>query len=136
MVYRVIVTPSELLVKLQTLKASRDPLFIYFVANRPANNERWCADCRSADPMIDEALHSAPASATLLEVQITRPEWKESPGPAHFLRRPPFKVTSVPTVMQFDPAAQACTKRFVDGECEQIEALAAMFMGSNFDSAM
>jgi len=136
MVYRVVVTPSELLVKLQTLKGSRDPLFLYFVSDRLKNNERWCPDCRSADPMIDEALQSAPASATLLEVQVTRPEWKESPGPAHFLRQPPFKVTSVPTVMQFDPATQKPTKRFVDGECEQIEALAAMFMGSNFDSAM
>ena len=134
MVHRVVLPSGDLAVKLQTLRSSPDPLFIYFTADKSGKDgERWCPDCRSADPVIEEALLSAPASATLLEVRVSRPEWKESPGPAHFLRRDPFRVTSVPTVAQFDAAQGKIIRRFVDGECEQLESLVDMFMGAHFE---
>jgi len=115
------------------VKASSQPCFVLFAAERSApNNERWCPDCTSADPIIDEALQSAPAGATLLEVLITKPEWKNDKN--HFLRKPPLSVSGIPTLAVYDLAQQKISQRFVEGECEQLEALQAVFMGSNFDS--
>jgi thiol-disulfide isomerase/thioredoxin len=133
MVHRVVLKPAELATRLAILKRSADPVFIYFTADRPEpGGERWCPDCRSAQPVIDEAAQAAPASATLLEVEIDRPSWKNDKD--SFLRKPPYSVSSIPCVAVWDGASQSVVQRFTEGEAEQLEALQAAFMGSNFEA--
>ena len=115
------------LARFSALRNSRDPVFILFTSTRsPATGERWCPDCASSDAVIEEAFSSsAPASATLLTVEIERSRWKEDPGKAHAFRQDPFLVRSIPTIVEWDGANQRVARRVQD--CEQMELLADLF---------
>src|SRR4051812_27020765 len=113
MVYKVILTESQLLPKLATLKGATTPVYLLFTATLDGDNaQRWCPDCRSADPILQEAFESLPASATLLELQIPRESWKVSPGPKHPFRSPPFSLRGIPTLCRWNAVDEKVVKRF------------------------
>ena len=130
MVYWHILTESQLIPKLGLFKASPSggPIYLLFTATKDGDKgQRWCPDCRSADPVLMEAFQSLPASATILDVQITKQSWKVDPGPNHSFRQPPFSVRGIPTLCLWDPVKEKVQRRFTESECEQIENLLELF---------
>lgn len=128
MVHREEVTPEKLNVKLASMRGSRDPIYIYFTASMDATGSRWCPDCSSADPVLEEAFQCLVASATILEVPVSRESWKGPEGPNHPLRQPPYGVRGVPTLALWDALDEKVRKRFTEHECEQLEQLQATMM--------
>ena len=129
MVYRYILTESQLGPKLATLKGSTSPVYLLFIAAKTGENgQRWCGDCRSAEPVLEEAFDSLPASATLLEVEILRDSWKVDPGPKHPFRSPPFAVKGIPSLLLWNAVTDKVEKRFTENECEQLENLQQLFL--------
>ena len=126
MVYRLILNESQLGLKLASLKGSTSPVYLYFTTTI-VDGKRWCPDCRSAEPILEEAFGSLPASATILEIQVPRESWKVQPGPNHPFRKPPFNVRGLPTLSLWNATTEKVEKSFTEGECEQLENLLEVF---------
>jgi hypothetical protein len=124
MVYRFALTEAQFMAKLASLKGSRDPIYLLFMATRDETTGlRWCPDCRNAEPVLEEAFQSLPASATILEVLIPRESWKGPNGPKHPYRSAPFGVRGIPTLCLWNAVNEKVERKFTEGECEQIENL-------------
>lgn len=95
--------------------------------NRKENGERWCPDCEAADPVLEEAFTSAPASVLLLTVEVTREEWKTSPGPEHPLRKAPYSVSGIPTMLEWDATNDKALRRFGESDLLQLESVSEFF---------
>ena len=54
----------QLATKLAILRGSPNPVYLLFSSTRKEDGARWCPDCASADPILDEAFESLPASVT------------------------------------------------------------------------
>lgn len=128
MVYRFVVNQSQLAPKLASLKGSSAPVYLLFTATKDGEGgQRWCPDCRSADPILEEAFQSLPASATIVEVEITYQNWKNTPGPSHPFRFEPFNVRGIPTLALWNAKTEKIEKQFTEYECEQLENLQQLF---------
>jgi len=77
--------------------------------------------------VISEAAQGAPAGVYFLEVEISREEWKTSPGPDHYLRKAPYNVGGIPTMLQWDTTANAALKKFNEADLLQLESLSSFF---------
>jgi hypothetical protein len=123
---RIILQESDLPSKLNSIKGTPTPVYILFSSTTTqTTGERWCGDCSAADPILQEAWEKAPASALLIEVQITRDRWKVSPGKDHPFRQEPFKVRGIPTLIDYDAIKERVKRRLVD--LEQLEVLTELF---------
>ena len=132
MVYRLLVTEAQFTPKLASLRGSTNPVYLLFTATKDeATGQRWCPDCRNADPILEEAFESLPASATVLEVLIPRESWKGPNGPSHPYRAAPFGVRGIPTLCLWNAVSEKVERKFTEGECEQIENLLEL-MTSHF----
>ncbi|GBG32208.1 Thioredoxin domain-containing protein 17 [Hondaea fermentalgiana] len=88
---------------------------------------RWCPDCEESDPILQEATEHAPAAVQFIEVELTRDEWKVDPGAEHFLRKEPYNVTGIPTMMLWNPTEKKCEKRFNEADLVQLENVSEFF---------
>ena len=77
------------------------PLFILYVGAADAKGKSWCGDCND----IKTKLGQLPQDALILECQVTRKEWKTTPGGEHPLRSQRFApVAGVPTLVKMGVA--------------------------------
>ena len=134
MVLRELVTAALLDMKLASLKGAKGPIYLLFTAEKDDSGRRWCPDCRNAEPVLEEAFLSLPASATILEIPLSRESWKGPTGPKHPFRSPPYNVKGIPTLCLWDAVDQKVLKKFTESECEQLESLTEL-MSSHYRTA-
>lgn len=89
-------------VHLAAIRAAREKhsgrIFIVYIGQADNSGNSWCGDCND----IKKVLSNIPSeNSILLECQVTRDEWKVSPGSAHPLRSQRFlPVGGVPCLMK------------------------------------
>mmetsp|Transcript_6254 Transcript_6254/g.10083 ORF Transcript_6254/g.10083 Transcript_6254/m.10083 type:complete len:136 (+) Transcript_6254:246-653(+) len=113
--------------KLQVLRGSPSPVVLLFTATRKEDGSRWCPDCEESDPVLQEAMQHAPAAVQLIEVELSREEWKVDPGAGHFLRKEPYNVSGIPTMMLWNPDENKCMKKFNEADLLQLENVSEFF---------
>ncbi|KAH9260420.1 hypothetical protein BASA81_001590 [Batrachochytrium salamandrivorans] len=128
--YREIVLESHLVQRLGLLKNSSSAVYLYFTADK-VGGERWCPDCRNAEPVLEEAFQVLPAGAYVLQIEVAKDRWKGLEGQKHFFRQAPFSLGGLPSLCEWDTKKQAVVRKFTEGECEQLEALQEMMMASS-----
>jgi hypothetical protein len=127
MVHRIVLQDHQLQAKLSSLRGSSGPVYLLFSATKGEDGQRWCPDCRNADPVLDEAFQSLPASATILEILIPRETWKNKESP-HMFRSAPFNIRGIPSLCLWNAVNEKVERKFTEGECEQLEVLQELFM--------
>ena len=123
----IIISEYQLATKLALVRGTVTPVYLLFTATKDENGSRWCPDCSSADPILEEAFEALPAGSQVIEVQIERNRWKGPEGKQHPFRSPPFSVRGIPTLIAWNAKDDKVTKRFTEGECEQMEMLQETF---------
>lgn len=100
---------------------------VFFTYCSGIDGKRWCPDCVEAHEVLDEIFANAPASIYIIVAELTRKEWKETPGKDHFLRKDGFGVQSIPTFMKWN-SKEMKPDKFVlrDGECCQMERISTV----------
>ena len=72
-------------------------VFILYIGQADPSGHSWCPDCND----IKSLLSTLPDNSYLLECQVTREEWKNSPGSNHPLRSQRFAaVSGVPCLVK------------------------------------
>merc|ERR1711933_209630 len=104
---------------LQRVSAKR--IFLLFFANE-IDGKSWCPDCVAAKPIIERNLkYLHPNNDTFVTVYVgEKAEWKNKKNIFRTDER--FKVTGVPTLLQF-----GTDKRLVESQCEDDHMLQTMF---------
>jgi len=121
-------TSGQLPSRLLSLKGSREPLVVLFFASANADGKRWCGDCEEAEPVLEEAYTHAGASVRLLNVEISHSEWKEGNWKEHFLRKEPYSVTGIPTLVLWDSVNNKPTStKFLEADLLQLENISEFF---------
>ena len=107
-----------------------DPIFVLFTSTKSnPGKERWCPDTVEAHEVLDDLFLKAPASTYIIEVELSREEWKESPGMDHWLRKEPYNISSIPTLVEWDNKNDRPTKTVLIGaECSQMERISSLLM--------
>jgi len=90
------------------------PLFVLYVGAADDKGKSWCGDCND----IKTNLGKLPKNSMILECQVTREEWKNTPGGEHPLRSQRFaNVAGVPTLVLYGvvrPIASLVEKEILD----------------------
>lgn len=82
----------------------------------------------AADPVLDDEKQKLPASCKFIQVELTRDEWKVSPGADHPLRKEPYSVRGIPTLLHWNCAEQKPErKRFGEADLLQQELVGSFF---------
>mmetsp|Transcript_1672 Transcript_1672/g.2626 ORF Transcript_1672/g.2626 Transcript_1672/m.2626 type:complete len:80 (-) Transcript_1672:1631-1870(-) len=76
---------------------------------------------------MKEACGKAKAGVHFLNVELTRDEWKESPGKDHFLRKEPYNVGGIPTMLLWDSSEGKAKKSFGETDLLQLESVSSFF---------
>ncbi len=124
---REILSSNLIVSRLQALRGAKEPVLVLFFATKKEDGTRWCPDCEAAEPIIEEASKNAPAGVYLLSVNLTRDEWKENPGKDHPLRKAPFNVPGIPTMLLWDTKNGKTIKTFGEEDLLQLESLSSFF---------
>ena len=102
------------------------PVFILYIGAADDKGKSWCGDCNA----IKTNLGQLPQDSLLLECQVTREEWKNSPGGQHPLRTQRFaNVGGVPTLVKmgvFNGSLSRPVASLVESQILDKELLQAM----------
>ncbi|XP_063677095.1 thioredoxin domain-containing protein 17-like [Bolinopsis microptera] len=104
---------TEYLRAVQQYKDSSLHLLTLFTGSVDSEGKSWCPDCNVADPVIEEALNSAPECTCIITVQIDRTTWKDRNN--SFRKSEDLKLTSVPTLIKV-----GTDKRLVESQCAKL----------------
>lgn len=70
--------------------AAQAQLFVWFIGDTDSTTgASWCPDCNRARPFLAPRLAELPASAVVLEVAVSREEWRSQ---SHPYRQPPVRI--------------------------------------------
>jgi hypothetical protein len=126
---REVLSGAQLTARLEELRAAKEHVLVLLSSTRLADGTRWCPDCQESDPVLEAAAHSAPPGVRLLQVELTRDEWKVSPGKDHPLRKKPFGASGIPTMFLWDTAAGKATRTLGGEDLLQLDSMRAFFHG-------
>ncbi|KAL5265133.1 hypothetical protein ACHWQZ_G006019 [Mnemiopsis leidyi] len=104
---------TEYLRAVQQYKDSSLHLFTLFTGSLDADGKSWCPDCNKADPVIEEALNSAPECTCVITAYIDRPTWKDMNN--NFRKSQDIQLTSIPTLIKV-----GTEKRLEEGQCAKL----------------
>ncbi len=124
---REVLSGAQLVSRLNALRGAREHVLVLVSSTRVADGSRWCPDCEAADGVWEEAAQGAPAGVYLLQVELTREEWKVSPGQQHPLRKKPFNVSGIPTLLLWDTEAGTASRKLGGEDLLQLENLSSFF---------
>lgn len=97
---------------------------MWLTATKGADGKPWCPDCDAADPIIEEVFLHAKASTHIIQVELSREEWRGAEGPNHFLRKEPYGASGIPSIFVWDTMEQKVKGTILgEAECLQMEML-------------
>ncbi|XP_077286315.1 thioredoxin domain-containing protein 17-like [Arctopsyche grandis] len=98
-----------------------DPHFIFYTGSKDPDGKSWCPYCVTAEPVIEEALKSAPENAHFVKVMVgAREIWKDRNCP--FRKDPRTKLVVLPTLVRWKGP-----QRLQGEECGKPELVEMMF---------
>jgi len=99
-------------------------LFLLFSGSKDELGANWCPDCIQAEPVIEEALKSAPKDAIFIHVEVgDHPFWKDKENA--FRKDDSLSLKCVPTLMQYGTAL-----RLEEGQCAELDTVKMLFEDS------
>lgn len=69
---------------------AQEQLFVWFIGDTDTSGVSWCPDCNNARPFLAARLAELPTAAVVLEVVVSRDEWRNQQHP---YRQPPVSMT-------------------------------------------
>mmetsp|Transcript_14034 Transcript_14034/g.17398 ORF Transcript_14034/g.17398 Transcript_14034/m.17398 type:complete len:137 (-) Transcript_14034:784-1194(-) len=121
---RITLEGHQLPIKLLTLKGATEPIVVWLTATKKPDGTRWCPDCEASDALVEEVLQTSKASTHIIQVELSREEWRGDKGPDHFLRKEPYGASGIPSIFSWDSVTQKVKGNILgEAECQQIELL-------------